>query len=91
MMPQTPAMGRPKATAAMLAVMGCISSSTPTAGTRPMLIANTGLNYRVWLRDGLESRTFGACARPGLPIVPVASCPQESVVRATILGGIYGI
>jgi hypothetical protein len=90
MMPRTPAMGRPKATAAMLSVMGCISSSTPTAGTRPMLIANTGLNYRVWLRDGLESRTLGACVRPELPIVPRASFPQLGVVRA-FQGGIYGI
>jgi hypothetical protein len=83
-------MGRPKATAAMLSVMGCISSHTPTAGVRPMMIANTGLNYRVWLRDGLESRTSGAGVRPGLPLVPVASCPREGQVRA-FLGGIYGI
>ena len=83
-------MGRPKATAAMLALMGCISSSTPTAGTRPMLIANTSLAYRVWLRDGLESRTSGAAVQPMLPIVPIASCPRESNVRA-FLGGIYGI
>jgi hypothetical protein len=81
--------GRPRASAAMLAAMGCISSVTPTAGTRPMLIANTGLNYRVWLRDGLESRTFGAAPRLVPPTI-VASCPRESNVRA-FLGGIYGI
>lgn len=81
---------RPRATAPMLAAMGCISSVTPTAGTRPMLIANTGLNYRVWLKDGLESRTIGAGVRGGLPIVPLASCPRESNVRA-YLGGDYGI
>lgn len=90
MTPQTPAMGRPKATAAMLSVMGCISSTTPTAGTRPMLIANTGLNYRVWLRDGLESRTFGAAVRPDLPPILRASMPPDGSVRA-FLGGIYGI
>lgn len=81
---------RPRATAAMLAAMGCISSTTPTAGTRPMLIANTGLNYRVWLKDGLESRTLGSGVKPGLPIVGLASCPRESNVRA-YMGGDYGI
>lgn len=91
MTPQTPAMGRPKATAAMLSVMGCISSSTVGAGPgRPLLIANTGLNYRVWLRDGLESRTFGAAVRPDLPPVLRASMPADGSVRA-FLGGIYGI
>jgi hypothetical protein len=81
--------GRPRASAAMLAAMGCISSVTPTAGARPMLIANTGLNYRVWLRDGLESRTLGAGVRLVPPTI-VASCPRESNVRA-FQGGIYGI
>lgn len=82
---------RPRATAALLAAMGCISSSTPTAGVRPMLIANTGLNYRVWLKDGLESRTFGARVQPGLPVVPIASYPQDGIVRAPVLGGGWGI
>jgi len=81
---------RPRATPAMLAAMGCISSTTPTAGTRPMLIANTSLAYRVWIKDGLESRTAGAGVRGGLPIVGVATCPRESLVRA-YLGGDYGI
>jgi hypothetical protein len=55
-----------------------------------MLIANTGLNYRVWLKDGLESRTLGSGVKPGLPIVGLASCPRESNVRA-YMGGDYGI
>lgn len=74
----------------MLAAMGAISSSTPTAGVRPMLIVSTGLNYRVWLKDGLESRTLGA----GLvlpPVVPCASYPQDGMVRAPVLGGGWGI
>ena len=83
--------GRPRATAAMLAAMGCVSSSTPTAGVRPMLIASTGLNYRVWLRDGLESRTFGAAVRPSLPVVPIASSPCDGTIRAPVLGGAWGI
>ena len=74
----------------MLAAMGCISSTTPTAGVRPMLIANTGLNYRVWIKDGLESRTLGSGVKAGLPIVGLASCPRESSVRA-YQGGDYGI
>jgi hypothetical protein len=73
----------------MLAAMGCVSSATPD-GRRPMLIASTGLNYRVWLRDGLESRTLGAAVRPNLPVVPAASWPCDGQVRA-FLGGIYGI
>jgi hypothetical protein len=80
---------RPRATAAMLAAMGCVSSSNPE-GTRPMLIANTGLNYRVWIKDGLESRTLGSGVKAGLPIVGLASCPRESSVRA-YQGGDYGI
>lgn len=83
--------GRPRATAAMLAAMGCISSTTVMGGggARPMLIANTGLNYRVWLKDGLESRTFGvSVCLP--PLTIVASCPRESNVRA-FLGGDFGI
>lgn len=91
MMPQTPAMGRPKATAAMLAAMGCISSTTVAAGPgRPMLIASTGLNYRVWLRDGLESRTLGARVWPELQPILRASMPADGSVRA-FMGGIYGI
>jgi hypothetical protein len=74
----------------MLAAMGCISSVTPMGGTRPILIANTGLNYRVWIKDGLESRTAGAGIKAGLPIVGLASCPRESSVRA-YMGGDYGI
>lgn len=81
---------RPRATAAMLAAMGCISSSTPTAGVRPMLIANTSLAYRVWLRDGLESRTIGARVWPNLAPILRASMPADGSVRA-FLGGIYGI
>jgi len=74
----------------MLAAMGCVSSSTPTAGVRPMLIASTGLNYRVWIRDGLESRTFGARVQAP-PVVSIASYPQDGVIRAPILGGGWGI
>lgn len=82
--------GRPRATAAMLAAMGCISSTTVTGGgARPMLIANTGLNYRVWLKDGLESRTLGVGVLLPPPTI-VASCPRESNVRA-FLGGDFGI
>jgi hypothetical protein len=76
---------RPKATSAMMAAMGAISSTTPTAGTRPMLIVNTSLAYRVWLKDGLESRT--ATPNVELPALQtVASEPKESRVRALILG-----
>ncbi len=77
----------------MLAAMGCVSSSTtPTGGgtPRPVLIASTGLNYRVWIRDGLESRTFGAAVQPSLPVVPAASWPCDGQVRA-FLGGVFGI
>lgn len=82
---------RPRATAAMLAAMGCISSSTVGAGPgRPMLIANTSLAYRVWLRDGLESRTLGVAVRPNLEPILRASMPVDGTVRA-FCGGIYGI
>lgn len=81
---------RPRATSAMMAAMGCISSTTPTAGLRPMLIANTSLAYRVWLKDGLESRTVGAAVRPNLAPILRASMPVDGSVRA-FLGGIYGI
>jgi hypothetical protein len=84
-------MGRPKATAAMMAAMGCLSSSTPpnVGSPRPMLIANTSLAYRVWLRDGLESRTLGVGPRL-VPLTTVASCPREALVRAW-MGGDFGV
>lgn len=76
---------RPRATSAMMAAMGAISSTTPTAGTRPMFIVNTSLAYRVWLKDGLESRT--SCPTVFLPAMQtVASEPKESSVRAMIHG-----
>jgi len=76
---------RPRATSAMMAAMGAISSTTPTAGTRPMLIVNTSLAYRVWLKDGLESRT--PAPNVELPALQtVASEPKESRVRAMIYG-----
>ena len=76
---------RPRATSAMMAAMGALSSTTPTAGTRPMLIVNTSLAYRVWLKDGLESRT----SPPAVLLPPtqtVASEPKESRLRALIYG-----
>lgn len=76
---------RPRATPAMMAAMGAISSTTPTAGSRPMMIVTTSLAYRVWLKDGLESRT--PTPTIFLPqIQTVASEPKESCVRAMIHG-----
>lgn len=69
----------------MMAAMGAISSTTPTAGSRPMMIVNTGLAYRVWLKDGLESRT--PTPTVFLPQIQwVASEPKESHMGAMING-----
>lgn len=76
---------RPRATPAMMAAMGAISSTTPTAGTRPMLIVNTGLAYRVWLKTGLGSRT--PAPNVELPQTQtVASEPKESSMSDMING-----
>jgi hypothetical protein len=51
-----------------------------------MMIANTGLGYRVWLKDGLESRSSpGIVACP--PPIPRGSDPDiDGTVQAMILG-----
>jgi hypothetical protein len=81
---------RARATPAMLAAMGAISSTTPTAGTRPMFIVNTSLSYRVWLKDGLESRSSSPTIGSQLALLS-ASNPRDGTMRAMILGGDWGI
>jgi len=76
--------GRPRATGAYMAAIGCISSVSPRGA--PMLIANTGLGYRVWLPDGLTSRSAPGLVS-GPPPIPRGSDPDiDGTVQAMVLG-----
>ena len=76
--------GRPRATGPLMAAIGCISSTSPRGA--PMMIANTGLGYRVWIVDGLTSRsTPGIVSGP--PPIPRGSDPDiDGTIQAMILG-----
>jgi hypothetical protein len=56
-----------------------------------MLIANTSLGYRSWLRDGLGSRSTPACITLPPPTPRASYVNIDGQVRAFVLGGIYGI
>jgi hypothetical protein len=79
---------RPRAASAMMGLMGCISSTSPRGA--PILIANTGLGYRVWLKDGLEGRTpSGTVFCP--PATGLTSRPDIDSTIHAYMGGIYGV
>lgn len=55
-----------------------------------MFIVNTSLAYRVWLKDGLESRTSSPAMGSSLALLS-ATNPRDGTMRAMVLGGAWGI
>jgi len=72
-----------------MAAIGCVSSVSPRGA--PMLIANTSLGYRAWIKDGLGSRSTPGCVTLPPPTPRGSYVNIDGQVRAFVLGGIYGI